>query len=225
MVEAAKMHVLRRKFGVAGGALAIAMALLGTARCCAYAGQQEASGERPAKIAADSTTKNDQTDLSVTVYNSGIGLVRDVRNVSLRSGVFPLRFEDVAASIMPSTVHFRSLSEPSKLDVVEQNYEYDLLDPQKLLQKYVGREITLVRGEEENNSTKWVEVKATLLADNNGQQVWKVGDQIETGVPSSVESEKIQPRPKDKLPLRFGPESAPISTDEMIAWVVTRTSL
>jgi hypothetical protein len=185
MIEAAKMHVLRRKFGVAGGALAIVMALAGAARFCAYAGPQEASGGGQAKIAADSTTKKDQTDLSVTVYNSGIGLVRDVRNVSLRSGVFPLRFEDVAASIMPSTVHFRSLSEPSKLDVVEQNYEYDLLDPQKLLQKYVGREITMVRGEEENNSTKWVQVKATLLADNNGQQVWRVGDQIETGVPSS----------------------------------------
>ena len=52
---------------------------------------------------------------------------------------------DIAASINPATVHFRSLTEPAKLNVLEQNYEYDLLDPNKLLQKYVGREVTLVR--------------------------------------------------------------------------------
>ena len=184
MIEMSKIHFSRRKFGLASGALAIVLALCG-ARFCAYAAPQQASEAASAKASADATTRKDQTDLSVTVYNSGIGLVRDVRNVSLHSGVFALRFEDVAASIMPATVHFRSLTEPSKLDVVEQNYEYDLLDAQKLLQKYVGREVTLVQGEEENNSTKWVEVKATLLADNNGQPVWKVGDEIQTGMPSN----------------------------------------
>ena len=95
-----------------------------------------------------STTEKDQVDLTVTVYNSNLALVRDVRQIHLASGVFPLKFEDVAASINPATVHFRSLTDPAKLTVVEQNYEYDLLDAQKLLQKYVGREVTLVRGEE-----------------------------------------------------------------------------
>ena len=85
--------------------------------------------------------------MAVTVYNSNLALVRDVRQIHLSSGIFPLRFEDVAASINPATVHFRSLSEPAKLSVVEQNYEFDLLDPQKLLQKYVGKEVTLVRAE------------------------------------------------------------------------------
>ena len=79
---------------------------------------------------------------------------------TLPYGGFSLKFEDVAASINPATVHFRCpLSEPSRLSVVEQNYEYDLLDPSKLLQKYVGKEITLVHSETENNSTKWVETK------------------------------------------------------------------
>ena len=127
------------------------------------------------------TTEKDQTDLSVTVYNSNLALVRDVRQIHLQSGVFPLRFEDVAASIMPATVHFRSLTDPSKVNVVEQNYEYDLLDPQKLLQKYVGREVTLVQRETDSGSTKWVETKALLLSDN-GSSVWKVGDQIVTGM-------------------------------------------
>jgi hypothetical protein len=140
---------------------------------------------RPLPAETSTTTQKDQVDLNVTVYNSNIALVRDVRQIHLASGVFPLRFEDVAASIMPATVHFRSLTEPAKLDVVEQNYEYDLLDAQKLLQKYVGREITLVRGEEDANSTKWVETKAVLLADNNNQPVWKIGNEIVTGMPTN----------------------------------------
>jgi hypothetical protein len=132
-----------------------------------------------------STTQKDQVDLAVTVYNSNLALVRDVRQIHLESGAFALKFEDVAASINPTTVHFRSLSDPSKLSVIEQDYEYDLLDAQKLLEKYVGREVVLVRGEQEANSTKWVDTKALLLADNNGQPVWKIGDEIVTGMTAS----------------------------------------
>jgi hypothetical protein len=139
----------------------------------------------PAKTAEPATTtEKDQVDLAVTVYNSNIALVRDVRQIHLPSGVFPLRFEDVAASINPVTVHFRSLTEATKLNVVEQDYEYDLLDPQKLLQKYVGREVTLVREEKDAGSTRWVETKALLLSDNNGP-VWKIGNDIVTGMSAS----------------------------------------
>jgi hypothetical protein len=143
------------------------------------------AAEHAAPAETSTTTQKDQVDLNVTVYNSNIALIRDVRQIHLASGIFPLRFEDVAASINPATVHFRSLTDPAKLNVVEQNYEYDLLDAQKLLQKYVGREITLVHGEEQANSTKWVETKAVLLADNNNAPVWKIGNEIVTGMPTS----------------------------------------
>ncbi len=142
------------------------------------------SGEQSTKAetaASATTTEKDQTDLSVTVYNSNLALVRDVRQIHLQAGEVPLRFEDVAASIMPATVHFRSLTDPSKINVIEQNYEYDLLDPQKLLQKYVGREVTLVQHETDSGSTKWVETKALLLSDN-GSPVWKIGGEIVTGM-------------------------------------------
>jgi hypothetical protein len=127
------------------------------------------------------TSSKDQVDLSLTVYNGNLVLIRDVRQIRLHSGVFPLRFEGVASSINPTTVHFRSLTAPDRLSVVEQNYEYDLLDPQKLLQKYVGREVTLVRPETSAGSTRWVETKAVLLA-NNGGPVWKIGNEIVTGM-------------------------------------------
>jgi hypothetical protein len=119
------------------------------------------------------TTLADQSELALTVYNSDIALVRDVRQITLAAGDSRLRFMDISASINPATVHFRSLTEPAKLSVLEQNYEYDLLDPNKLLQKYVGREVTLMRGDQE--------VKATLLSDNGGQ-VWKIGNDIITNI-------------------------------------------
>jgi hypothetical protein len=137
--------------------------------------------EVPRSTASDqSTTLTDQTDLNVTVYNSNIALVRDVRNLTVPTGTFRLKFMDIAATVNPATVHFRSLTDPDKLGVIEQNYEYDLLEPAKLLHKYVGKEVTLVRSYQDNGTTKHEEIKATLLSDNNGQ-VWKIGNDIVTG--------------------------------------------
>ncbi|MGH9774864.1 MAG: DUF4139 domain-containing protein [Candidatus Acidiferrales bacterium] len=157
-----------------GGALAAAILLVAPFALRIRSAKAAAPDDTPA------TTRKDQKDLAVTVYNSNLALVRDVRQVTLPEGTFALRFEDVAASINPATVHFRSLTEPAKLNVLEQDYEYDLLDPGKLLQKYVGKEVTLVREVKESGSTKWEETKAVLLADNNGP-VWKIGNEIVTG--------------------------------------------
>jgi hypothetical protein len=128
-----------------------------------------------------SSTEQDQKELAITVYNSNVALVRDVRRVRLPGGVIDLRYMDIAAQVNPATVHIVSLTAPKELNVLEQDYEYDLLSPQKLLQKYVGKELTLIRMVTENNSTKEVPVKAVLLADNEGP-VWKVGNEIITGM-------------------------------------------
>jgi hypothetical protein len=127
------------------------------------------------------TTLDDQTELAITVYNSDIALVRDVRNLQLSTGTSNLRFMDIAATVNPATVHFRSLTEPSSVSVLEQNYEYDLLEPDKLLRKYVGRDVTLIRNRSENGSTRQEEVKACLLSYNNAP-VWKIGNEIVTGI-------------------------------------------
>src|SRR5216684_4227736 len=127
------------------------------------------------------TTLDDQTELAVTVYNSDIALVRDVRSLTLSRGTSDLRFMDIAATINPATVHFRSLSEPSRVHVLEQNYEYDLLEPEKLLRKYVGRDVTLVRTRQDEGSTREEEVKARLLS-FNAAPVWQIGSEIVTGM-------------------------------------------
>jgi hypothetical protein len=127
------------------------------------------------------TTLDDQTELALTVYNSDIALVRDVRNLQLPRGISDLRFMDIAATVNPATVHFRSVTEPARVSVLEQNYEYDLLEPDKLLRKYVGRDVTLVRTRQENGSTRVEEVKARLLSYNNAP-VWRIGNEIVTGM-------------------------------------------
>ncbi len=118
------------------------------------------------------STLDDQSELAVTVYNADIALVRDVRNLQLPRGTFDLRYMDIAATVNPATVHFRSTTEPSRVSVLEQNYEYDLLDPDKLLRKYVGRDVTLVRNGEPT--------RARLLSYNTAP-IWQIDNQIVTG--------------------------------------------
>jgi len=74
----------------------------------------------------------------VTVYNSNLALVKDVRQVEIPTGETPVRLKTwLPVSIPPQCTSFTD--RPGRLRVVEQNYEYDLLNPAKLLQKYVGR--------------------------------------------------------------------------------------
>jgi hypothetical protein len=134
-----------------------------------------------AQDAPATTTLDDQVELAVTVYNSDIALVRDVRNLQIARGTSDLHFMDIAATVNPATVHFRSLTEPSRVSVLEQNYEYDLLEPEKLLRKYVGRDVTLVRTRRTDNTTREEDVTARLLSFNNAP-VWQIGGEIITGL-------------------------------------------
>jgi len=129
----------------------------------------------------DTSTLDDQSELSLTVYNSDLALVRDVRSLELPRGTFDLKFMDIAATVNPATVHFRSLSEPSRVNVLEQNYEYDLLEPDKLLRKYVGRDVTLVRSRVDGGTTREEEVTARLLS-YNAAPVWQINGEIVTGL-------------------------------------------
>jgi hypothetical protein len=136
----------------------------------------------PQAVSQDAeTTLDDQEDLALTVYNSDLALVRDIRRLTLAPGVSNLHFMDIAATVNPATVHFRSLSEPARVGVLEQNYEFDLLDPDKLLRKYVGRDVTLVRTRQDGGSTRQEEVTARLLSYNSAP-VWQIGNEIVTGM-------------------------------------------
>jgi hypothetical protein len=158
-------------------AVAPALTLAGALTAHAIGSKPVAAAPPPVQ---DASTLDDQTELAVTVYNSDLALVRDVRTLQLPRGISDLRFMDVAATVNPATVHFRSLTEPARLGVLEQNYEYDLLEPEKLLRKYVGRDVTLVRTRQEGGTVREEAVTARLLSYNNAP-VWQIDGEIVTG--------------------------------------------
>lgn len=130
-----------------------------------------------AQSVEQTTTARDRQSVNITVYNSNLGLVRETRRIELSSGRIALRFADVTAQIRPETVHLASLTAPAALRILEQNYQYDLLNPSKLLDKFVGKEITLVLRRFQNNTESFEPVQATLLSNNAGQ-VWRINSQI-----------------------------------------------
>ena len=116
--------------------------------------------------------------LSLTIYNQDLALVRDVRNLTLPPGPSDLRFLDVASAIDPTSVHIRSIDGTAPFSVIEQNYRYDLISPDKLLDRYVGREMDVFVSEGGDQPGRWQ--KATLLS-NNGGPVYRIGDRIAVG--------------------------------------------
>ncbi len=146
---------------------------------------------------AGTSTLEDQKSVAITVYNSNLGLVKDTRTLKLPRGTSQLRFMDVAQQINATTVHIKSLTAPNTLNVVEQSYEYDLLNPQKLLDKYVGQELTLVLRAVENNTEKLTPTRATLLSNNSGQ-VWQIGGQIVIN-PTNIAEIRFERLPQDLI--------------------------
>jgi len=142
---------------------------------------------RPSQVAAarktPTTTGKHQQQVAVTIYNGNLGLVKDVRSLQLPTGIHDLRFMDVAAQINPATVLLKSLTDPQKLRILEQNYEYDLLNPQKLLEKYVGKKITLW---EKNHYTGEERKVEALLLSVNGGPIYQVNGAIYLNYPGRV---------------------------------------
>lgn len=128
------------------------------------------------------TTIEDQMDVAVTAYNNGLALVRDTRKLSVPTGEVLLTFSDVAQLIKPETVSLRSTSTPGSVQILEQNYEYDLMSPEKLLEKFVGREVKLVN---QHKDLGFESVTARLLSMNSGA-IYEVNGEIYLGHPGNV---------------------------------------
>ncbi|MCX8065099.1 MAG: DUF4139 domain-containing protein [Candidatus Hydrogenedentes bacterium] len=135
-----------------------------------------------AEVPSVETMNADQAELAVTVYNNDRALVREQRKVKLPRGEVRLKFMGVPERILPETVSLHSVSSPNSLRVIEQNYEYDLISPSKLMEKYVGKTVRLI-----NKDTKlnFYEVDAKLLSVNEGP-VYQVGNEIYLGHPGIV---------------------------------------
>ena len=145
--------------------------------------------------------------VSLTVYNQNIALVEDVRNLNVPAGRSRQEFPGVSASIRPETVGLSGRG----LSVVEQNFDYDLLTPGKLMESAVGNEIGIVRTNP--GSGAQTTERARVLAANQGV-VLQIGDRIEVlgddGVPTRVIFDRVPQnlRPRPTLSVTLDAEGA-----------------
>ncbi|WP_310448124.1 DUF4139 domain-containing protein [Thiobacillus sp.] len=141
------------------------------------------------------STLADQHAVAVTIYNDNLALVKDARRVRLDRELNSLAWREVSAQMRPETAQLRNLSNPAGFRLQEQNFDFDLLTPQKLLDKYVGHAVVVVR----TNPASGVETRetATVLSTNNGV-VLKFADRIETGVPGRLVFQSVPETLRDK---------------------------
>jgi hypothetical protein len=141
------------------------------------------------------STVADQTSVAVTIYNDNLALVKDARRVKLARDFNQLAWREVSAQMRPETAQLRNVSSPAGFRLQEQNFDFDLLTPQKLLEKYIGREVSIIR----THPTTGAETRetATVLSTNNGV-VLKYADRIETGVPGRLAFSGVPDTLRDK---------------------------
>jgi hypothetical protein len=141
------------------------------------------------------STLSDQQSVAVTIYNENLALIKDLRRVTLEAGRNRLALREVSGRMRPETALLRSVSHPGSLSLLEQNFDFDLLTPAKLLEKYVGRNVRIVKTHP-TTGAETIET-ATILAANGGV-VMKIGDRIETGLPGRIVYDGVPANLRDR---------------------------
>ncbi|HTY04418.1 MAG TPA: DUF4139 domain-containing protein [Rhodocyclaceae bacterium] len=146
----------------------------------------------------------DREDVAVAIYNDSLALIKETRRIDFDHGVNDIALRDVSARMRPETAALRAISGPP-LRLIEQNFDFDLLTPQTLLDKYVGQTVGVIR----TNPATGVETResAQVLATNSGT-VLKFADRIETGVPGRLTFPGVPGNLRDRPTLVVKLESA-----------------
>ena len=142
-----------------------------------------------------SSTLTDQKNVAVTIYNQDLALIKEQRSVKLPAGPVDLALRDVSAKMRPETASLRTLTTGHQFEILEQNFDFDLLTPLAMLQKYVGRTVGIVRTHP-TNGAETVE-RAEILSAADGV-VLKIGDRIETGVPGRIVYDAVPGNLRDR---------------------------
>jgi hypothetical protein len=135
------------------------------------------------ELVENRSTFEDQGQMTVTIYNNNLALVKDLRRVCFPKGESLLALGDVSGSMMPETALLRSSSASGTFRVIEQSFDSDLLTPQKLLEKYIGRTVEIIRVHPQNGTESREEARVLAV---NGGVVLQMGDHIETGIPGRL---------------------------------------
>jgi hypothetical protein len=159
------------------------------------AGAWNASAQSTTPRPERRSTLADQQSVAITIYNEDLALVKDARKVALEAGLNHLALRDVSAKMRPETAQLRSVSLPGSFSVLEQNFDFDLLTPAKLLEKYVGRSVRVVRT---NPATGAETVETAQVLAATGGVVLQIGDRIETGVPGRLVFDGVPANLRDR---------------------------
>ena len=133
---------------------------------------------------------------SVTIYNDNFALVKDTKEVNVKNGQQMIEVDDVSAKIDPTSVLPKFLSDADKITILEQNYDFDLVNSNKLLQKYIGKDITVERylpnSQKEKISGKLLSVQGgTIIKTNNDKIV--INPEGEISLPKMPEGLMLKP--------------------------------
>jgi hypothetical protein len=156
-----------------------------------------------ASLAAPTASAQDGPGVAVTVYNQGYAVVKDDRTVDIPEEISTLRFREVAQHIDPTSVYFKSLTDPDGTAVLEQNYEYDLVSAEKLLEKYVDKPLAVLT----KNGGKY---GGTLLSYDRGQLVIKTADGL-----------AMVQRPDNVQDIQFSALPEGLLTKPTLVWLVS----
>src|SRR5712692_4705573 len=135
-----------------------------------------------------SITREDQREVMVTIYNGNLGLVKDLREVRVPAGTTEVWFMDVAAQIDATTVHLKSLTAPAGLKILEQNYEYDLLSSEKLLEKYIGKKVRLYQSDGTYHEAKLLTTQGPVWEINGEIHIGTYGNAVLPALPENLVS-------------------------------------
>jgi hypothetical protein len=144
--------------------------------------------------AGERSMREDRDEVAVAIYNDSLALIKETRRLELDRGINDIALRDVSAKMRPETASLRAVSGPP-LRLIEQNFDFDLLTPQKLLDKYVGQTVGVIR----TNPATGTETResARVLATNGGT-VLKFADRIETGVPGRLTFDDVPANLRDR---------------------------
>jgi hypothetical protein len=145
-----------------------------------------------------------QEALAVTIYNDDLALVKDLRRLTLTQGENRLAWRNCSGRIRPETALLSETSGALQVRLLEQNFDFDLLTPQSLLEKYLGRQVQVIRT---NDAGERTSEEATVLATNEGV-ILRYADRIETGLVGHLAFPDLPPDLRDQPTLVLHLETA-----------------
>ncbi len=172
--------------------------------------------------ARENVASGDRTAVDLTIYNQNLSLIREERTISIPKGTGHLVIPDIPATIDGTSLHFLSLTDPSAVRVLEQNYQFDLVHQAKLLEKYLGKQVEFIRVDPD--SKKEYSVPGKLLATGYQTQPQYGGgaeSYIGTGGMIAEINGKIELNPAGRLVLPSLPEG--LILKPQLNWLVTNS--